>query len=498
VRVLPCVALAWSTLPGCVQTGLNPVESPAAWDCPDETEEATVSPEPTCASPVVPAPVTAPWNVRLLWSYGVADEESADVTPVVGYLADDDGSGSLRPGDRPVVVVAVMPAGESNGWVAALDGATGQERWRWAPVNAQSSALTLADLDSDGVPEVLAVDADRFVVALSGNGELVWRAATPLRWQPSTLLVGRAVGGETVVVAGDSIFDGADGALRAVLGVETSSPFLTTVLADLDLDGDPEILTGASAYSLAGELLWSDHRFSMLSPVAPIVTQLDSDPEGEVLLAERTVYADEHDGTPIEWPAPIYEGFSWGIPCLGDLDGDGASDLAWPVAGWLVALTPDGTVRWQIPTSDVSGLAGCTLADLDADGRMEVLYGDEEAFLIVDGSTGAVLFRDDARASGTSVEVPVPADVDGDGHLDIVVVSESDAAPVQVYTHDGGGWAPGGVGWGVYDYAVTNSSADGTLPRQLAPWWQSYDMLRARPAADPIFLADLVLSAVEP
>jgi hypothetical protein len=67
------------------------------------------------------------------------------------------------------------------------------------------------------------------------------------------------------------------------------------------VDAIPRIAHAGRAPRLPAPALSSNRR----SCAAPIVTQLNSDPEGEVLLADLTAYADEHDGTPIERPGPI-------------------------------------------------------------------------------------------------------------------------------------------------------------------------------------------------
>lgn len=68
---------------------------------------------------------------------------------------------------------------------------------------------------------------------------------------------------------------------------------------------------------------------------------------------------------------------------------------------------------------------------------------------------------------------------------------------MRVSTHAGSGWSPGGVGWGAYDYAVTNRFPDGALPARVAPWWQTYNLVRGRPVADRVPLAELTIESQE-
>ena len=132
-----------------------------------------------------------------------------------------------------------------------------------------------------------------------------------------------------------------------------------------------------------------------------------------------------------------------------DLNGDGRSDLLWGKGHdyglcWYEQLEPkeDGTTRWKHHTIDdsISQLHALTMADLDQDGKQEIVTGKryyahsgrdkgaEDPILLVrysyeKKSSGEVKFQrhiiHEGRA-GTGLQIRV-ADLDDNGWLDLVV-----------------------------------------------------------------------------
>ncbi|MCA9720000.1 MAG: PQQ-binding-like beta-propeller repeat protein, partial [Myxococcales bacterium] len=119
---------------------------------------------------------------------------------------------------------------------------------------------------------------------------------------------------------------------------------------------------------------------------------------------------------------------------VGDLDGDGALEIAAPSqAAGLFMLARDGQVRWTyLPRprapQQPRASANPALADLDADGRQELLVAFEHAGLhVLDAATGALLWRLHTEGDETVEAEPVLVDVDEDGQLELVVADTGGA-----------------------------------------------------------------------
>lgn len=476
--------------PACSE---DPIHKVAGLDC--EITSAPVPLRAACHLAGGGDPVSNPWSVRTEWTYESIDTDGSDTTPLTAYMTDDDGDGEVGPGDGVVVVVLGWHMNAdgltSSATVYALDGSTGVLNWS-RPVDPLGSALAIADVDGDGWPEVLTVGEGQRVEALDGtDGHPIWQSDEACEYCDA-ITAADLDGDERVsVLSGDLVLDGRDGHTNVRLSPTASFSGLTA--ADLDLDGRMSILQAGRVYDPDGTPEWSisDEWFGVSFP---LVVQADTDAEAEVVWVYEGLYTLwEDDGTKLV-AAPFESGDRVpGQPCAADFSGTGSVEIAIPATDQLVMMGLDGTVLWQAPVSDVSGLAGCSGFDLDGDGAAEVLYADEDTFWILDGRTGEARYQDDNRHSGTAVEYPVVADVDGDGHAEVLFVSDSEAPMLTVIENAAEGWPPAGPGWALPDFAVTNTGPSGEVPVIPEPSWQYYNMVRARPRADESPLTDLTV-----
>ncbi len=113
----------------------------------------------------------------------------------------------------------------------------------------------------------------------------------------------------------------------------------------------------------------------------------------------------------------------------GDLDGDGHAEIvavAEPSVGLIYAFHHDGTLFWRSTrrggaayTTDVEN-GGPSLADLDGDGRPEVVFGaavlNADGVLVWEQGTGA----GEGTNAGYVGGIAAIADLDGDGRPDVV------------------------------------------------------------------------------
>ncbi len=233
-------------------------------------------------------------------------------------------------------------------------------------------------------------------------------------------------------------------------------------LADLDRDGDLEVLVGAY-----GQKVYAWHHDGQEVSGwprlvggevfgAPSVADLDRDGVLEVVVAalDGYVYAWHYDGSPVPgWPKEA-GGDIYVSPALGDLDGDGDLEVVVARQGAVYAWHHDGTALagWPITVAAIAAdvVGSPAVGDIDDNGDMEIVLAAGEAVYAWhhDGTPVSVWPQ---SIGGEVQSSPALGDLDGDGDLEIVVGSD------QVYAwHDDGTPV---FGWPVpVDGGHTNSS----------------------------------------
>ncbi|HCH64596.1 MAG TPA: hypothetical protein DFR83_17450, partial [Deltaproteobacteria bacterium] len=436
--------------------------------------------------------VTDPWDVTIEWQWSNlssnANIRHVISVPVVGHLVDTNADGVVDLNDNPMVVAVVFDYNTSRGGVVVLDGTTGAEVWSVSDVNPWHG-LALADADGDGLTDVLAINSFNQPVAFRGDGSTLWTSSITVTnsTYPQVAVADLDGDGVPEVIAQDVVVDGATGNAE-IWGLSPgwSIPYWIPTAADLDQDGYQEIIAGNQVFDHTGALLWSTSISGSYGHWAAVV-DYDGDPEAEVVMiggGQLGVY--DHDGT--ELVRQTVGATQPGAPCVADFDGDGDAEIAWASQNVLQMVELDGTMNWSQRIDDSSGLAACSGYDVDGDGVYEILYADQATFFIFDGSTGATNFSQSGHASGTLWEYPSVADIDNDGSAEIIIGSNnywmSGWSGITVFGHNGSGWMKSGPTWHSHDFAVTNINPDGSVPASPAPWWQTYNVYRARPATD--------------
>ena len=427
------------------------------------------------------------------WSH--SDGDDVTTTPLVADLTGD---------SLPEVIYHLDRAG-----LRVISGVDGSEVWANTTYSLREySHMAVGDIDSDGRPEIIAVDTSDLLVAYEHDGTVKWRSTTRpwsgINWGgPSIADIDND--GVPEIVVGSSVYNN-DGTIRwqgnAVGGTGAARSFsgpMSTV-ADLDLDGIPEVVAGNSAYHADGSLYWN----APINDGLPAVANFDDDAWPEiVVIAAGRAHLLEHDGT-VKWITGFLPGVSWpgGAPTVGDFDADGKPEIGVAMSTRYVVLETDGTVKWTAPTNDrSSGMTGSTLFDFEGDGSVEVVYGDEYAIRIYDGRDGTELFSY-ARAHGTGYEMPVVADVDADGNAEIVFSAMTrtgfPAPGIYVIGDANDSWVPTRRIWNQHSYHVTNVNEDGTIPQFETNSWDVHNTYRLnlQPGVNPQAAPDLTASFV--
>ncbi len=386
-----------------------------------------------------------------------------------------------------------------TGLLTILRGDTGEEVLRLDDTARRLHANTapaLGDIDLDGFPEVVVMSTGSTFYAYKMDGTLLWESA------PFTSNIrsgGIAIAdldrdGVPEIIFGRVIYENT-GALRCEgtggTGGDGNRGISTT--ADMTGDGFLEIVAGNTVYRHDCSILW---RNTDVPDGFPAVGDLfigsgvpgqDGIPE-VVLVAEGSVYVlNGQDGSILWGPHAIPGGGYGGAPNLADFDGDGLVEIGTAGGANMVVFDPDGPepVLWVVPSKDTSShRTGSTVFDFEADGEAEVIYSDECFVRIYKGADGAILFQA-PNNTRTQYEYPLVVDIDGNGKTELVITSNRcvwdceglpgwsgpPRAGITVFADAQNNWVRTRKIWNQHAYYVTNINEDGTIPSpQLNNW----------------------------
>lgn len=361
----------------------------------------------------------------------------------------------------------------------------------------------IVDLDRDGLMEIIVLTETgdisgrgRRLVILDHRGQFV-RCSEPTAefiGQLAALAVADLeADGEAEIVARDVLWR-ETGELRwdhPISGIGAS------IIADLDGDGLLDVTTGQIAHRPDGTHLWANPD---LRGASPAIADLDLDCRPELVVTSRNNESinvvDPVTGA-IRASAPIPPGDcpprpdgQGGPPTLGDVDGDCVPEIG--VAGcrryalYRYHAGPPEMLElaWEAPIDDESSrTTGSAIFDLEGDGTAEILYNDHHRLHVFDAVTGA-LETSLANTTNTLLELPVVADADGDGRAEILMTANDYArccdVGLRVLVDDTIPWAPVRALYNQHSYHVTNILDDGSLPLPEEASWTRYNTYRVQ------------------
>ncbi|HEX8820267.1 MAG TPA: FG-GAP-like repeat-containing protein, partial [Archangium sp.] len=447
----------------------------------------TVAPEPESAARgggslvercEVRPPFTGNFEPELQWEWTgspvLPQHHQVMMTPVVVDVN----------GDRTPDIVFSTFAGAnygSDGVLRAISGDDGRELWAVTDPTARvkpAASLAAGDLDGDGLVEICGIPENgRGILCFENDGTFKFRSAPAAydynEWGGPSLadLDGD---GDVEILDGNRVYD-RTGALKWVGsggmgGAENTGPVSFAV--DLDQDGIQEVVNGRSVYRHDGSL----HCANTTIPHGLAgVANFDGDTEGEIVVAGHGQVSLLDDDCSLLWNTPVPGGGHGGTPHLADFDGDGQLEIGLPGEWAYSVLETDGSLKWSSPIHDrSSGRTGSTSFDFEGDGTLEIVYADEVRLRIYDGATGALRWET-SHSSATTHETPVIADVDGDNAAELVVSTNDHAYPghhgIRVFHDAKEGWASTRRIWNQHAYSVTNINDDGTVPVSPKSHW---------------------------
>src|SRR5690606_31540052 len=263
------------------------------------------------------------------------------------------------------------------------------------PITKNTRGVALADLDDDGVEEIL-IGIDKTFYALKGDGTILFEKEL------------------------------------------TGAILLPPTVADLDNDGDLVIVINCGYPTTVGGVYVLDHTGADLPgwPVsfdghwminAPAVADLDDDGMMEIVTGERVsgtvgfVHILKLDGTEFNenWPIDIGATPAF-TPSIGDVDNNGTKDIV--IAGsssGMYIINSDGSVFSGFPVYDATvsySYQSPILVDLNDDDFLEIVganHGDSAAFYAMQAD-GTYLDGWPYSLGGWTYAPVTVADVDGD------------------------------------------------------------------------------------
>jgi hypothetical protein len=414
--------------------------------------------DPECLREAVPGTVRP--QLQCSWDGPAAGDPAPSFTnvlhtPLVADLGIPTGPGVPT---RPAVIFVsdatyyeAPPRGcGAAGVLRVIDGATCREL---AAATDEADRLNspvtpaVGDIDGDTRVEVVAAAAAGGLLAFRWNAatsrlERVWQSRNPdgspdLHGSAQCLWSGVTLADLDDDGLAEVIFEGgvwsSDGTrIATVPGWPVRSTGYPSVVADVDLDGAPELVAGSATWgwdaasgAFVLEPYWVGPGYEGWTAVADFgdfpaaAGDAPGRPEVVVVQNQRIVLL-SIGGTELgSYTAPSRGG---GPPTIADYDGDGVPETGAAFGSHYVVYDfVAGGVLWVQPSQDLSSArTGSSVFDFNGDGSAEVVYGDECYVRVYDGATGAVLFSQ-ARFSSTWQENPIVADVDDDYAAEMVM-----------------------------------------------------------------------------
>ena len=410
------------------------------------------------------------------------------MTPAV---ADINGDGT------PDVVFSTFTGGNyvTNGILRVIDGATGTDIWNLTgPLYRVKgeAGVAVGDLDNDGTLEIIATHESDRLMRVEHDGSVSWietvSALPPVnkRWG-SASLADLDQDGNPEIIIGATVLNAGGGLVWEGAAGRGGHPIgpLSTV-ADIDMDGSPDVVAGNTVYNADGTVKWT----AAINDGFPAVANFDADPEAEVVVVTTAgggstytgmVYLLDTDGT-VLWATASPGGPHGGAPTIADVDNDGMPEIGVAGRSAYVVFEHDGTVKWTSTTQDASStVTGSSVFDFEGDGSAEIVYGDELFLRIYDGATGAILYAL-AKPSGTTYELPVIADVDADGNAEIIAAANNyhfaGITGIVVIGDLNDSWVTTRQIWNQHQYHITNVNEDGSIPAVEANNWETFNNFR--------------------
>lgn len=267
------------------------------------------------------------------------------------------------------------------------------------------NSVPVLDVTGDGQPDVIT---GRIARTINGENPLGWRnnetkSAYQTAWAD---------------MDGDGDLEGFTSRMEKLFHQADKAPGQDVIALDhagKSLTGWPQPVEGLAVYTVVGDIGGDDTLEVVCIDWGGTLRAWTLDGQG--VPGSRT----SRDSLGRELRGGLRGGMNgYAPPSLADLDGDGKAEIiALSNSGELLTLKADGTNWGTGRLGSFGGRAGVAVADLGGDGEMDIFAGNKWIRLTKDGPVSADIAPRDAQIASA----PSLCDLDGDGKAEVLLAS---------------------------------------------------------------------------
>jgi choice-of-anchor A domain-containing protein len=440
-------------------------------------------------------PISA--KVKWEWRTSVFMPEYNQVmmTPVVAQLNDDNNDGHINNNDVADIIVTTYKGSDytTPSIVRALSGIDGKELWTYDTLLLADPRFSpaVADLNGDGIVEIVVTDGKAGVIRIANN----------LGVEINNLPLKSNLTGNITIADIDS-----DGVAEVIVGstvINTEGvDYFTTnwsadsIAFDSNGNGKQEVLSDGMLKDRLGQLLWEfeSDKMAWFSSIG----NFDADAHPEIIISipgsfstEHSIALLEHNGN-VKWRKDGIRSHGGGTQSVSNFLGTNKLGIVYAGYTSVDMLDAHGDLLWQYEIDDMgSGKIGLSSYDFNGNGRDEVIIQDHYKVAILDGLTGKELFQV-ANSTGTLWEYPIVVDLEGDNNAEMIVVSNNlvldyninNGVTVFESANSDVLWKNATRIWNQHSFHMTNINQDGTVPHIEKNSWLNNNSYRSSTIKD--------------